>query len=53
MPREFLEFEAPRISREFALEGVKIVSRRRRLPLLPMEDPCYVFLSEAEVTVGS
>ena len=42
--------EAPRISRQSAHEGSKVVSPKRRPPLQPRRHPWYSFLLEAEST---
>jgi hypothetical protein len=48
----FQEFLAPRICRQSAHEGGKVVSPTHRPPLPPREDTWYSFLLEAESTPG-
>jgi hypothetical protein len=49
-PIQVQEVEVPRISRQSAYEGGKVVSPMYRRPLPPREDPWYSFLLEAEST---
>jgi hypothetical protein len=51
-PLGLQEVEAPRISRQLAHEGGKVVSRKHRPPLLPRMYSWYSFLLEAESTSG-
>jgi hypothetical protein len=46
------EVKAPRISRQSAHEGGKVVSPRHRPPLPPKRYPWYSFLLEAKSTPG-
>ena len=46
------DLEAPRISRQSAPEGGKVVSPTYRPPLPPREDPGYSFLLEDGSTSG-
>jgi hypothetical protein len=52
-PSGLQEVKAPRISRQLAHKGGKVVSHKHRLSLFPREDPLYSFLLEAESTLGS
>jgi hypothetical protein len=49
----FQDVEAPRISRQSALEGGRVVSPAHRPPLPPKKDFGYSFLSEADLTPGT
>ena len=51
-PLELQEVEVLRIFRQSAHKTGKVVSPRHRPPLLPGEDPWYLFLLEAESTPG-
>jgi hypothetical protein len=46
------EVEAPKISRQSADEGGKVISPTDRLPLPPRRHPWYSFLLEAEPSSG-
>jgi hypothetical protein len=51
-PLGLLEVEAPRISRQSAHEGAKVVTPVHQVPLLPRRYPWYSFLLEADLTPG-
>jgi hypothetical protein len=51
-PLGFQEFEVPRISRQSAHEGGKVVSPTHRPRLAPRKYSWYSFLLEAELTPG-
>ena len=51
-PRGLQEIEASRIFRQSAHDGDKAVSLTHRPPLIPREDPWYIFLLETESTPG-
>ena len=46
------ETEVPRISRQLANEGGKVVSPMHQAPLPPRRQPWYSFLLEAKLTPG-
>jgi hypothetical protein len=51
-PLGFQKFEAPRILRQLAHEGGKVVRPTHQATFTPREDPWYSFLLEVELTQG-